>query len=505
MKLLLKIAWRNIQRHKGKSFVIGVILFLGALIMTVGNGVITGMDRGLSENIMNRFTGQIVLLSKNQIDDNAIFIPMGKGLELIPDYAGIKKLLDSQDYIAKYLPLCRGISLILNDEGDIGWSLLLGVDFPEYQKMFKNNVIVTEGESIRKGERGILVSEGRRKAMYDEQDYWVKPKGYPLKESSLSEEAKKKRKYLTVRDNIVIMGSSEENYSVDIRTDVKGIIKYEFLDDYWKIFNIIDLESYREAFNYVTGSDAEVIVPREKKKILESENLDDMFGSDVIVKADSQQGNYNAASLVKRDKQKKKPAFDSGAYNLVFIKLKNINTIDASVKKLNTLFRENNAGARAITWRKATGQLGEMATIIRGALYVFVILIFFVAIIIIMNTLSMAAMERASEIGMMRAVGSQKSFIGSMFFIETSILSGIFGGAGIIIGIIVVAILNAMNISTTNEILELLYGGNIFRPFIDLSDVLSGIIQLTLVTVISTIYPIRVARRITPLDAIARD
>ena len=42
MPLSITIAWRNILRHKGKSLVIGVILFLGSLLMTVGNGIISG-------------------------------------------------------------------------------------------------------------------------------------------------------------------------------------------------------------------------------------------------------------------------------------------------------------------------------------------------------------------------------------------------------------------------------------------------------------------------------
>ena len=29
MKLIIKIAWRNIMRHRGKSLVIGAILFWG--------------------------------------------------------------------------------------------------------------------------------------------------------------------------------------------------------------------------------------------------------------------------------------------------------------------------------------------------------------------------------------------------------------------------------------------------------------------------------------------
>ena len=506
MKLLLKIAWRNIQRHRGKSIVIGIILFLGALIMTAGNGIISGMDKGLRENIMNRFTGQIVLLSNKQANDNAIFIPMGKDLELIPDFPVVKKTLDSQNYISQYIPLLRGMMLVLNDEGDMGWSFALGVDFEKYQKMFNKNVILVEGEFLKNGEQGILVTEDRRKTMFDEQDFWVKPKGFILKESTLTDEAKKSRKKLNVRDNIVIMGSNSGKVTTtDIRSDVKGIIKYEYLNDYWKIFNIVDIESFREAAGYVTGVDAEIKLPKEKTKILASENLDDIFSGDIIVKSGANQQRFNTAALVVRDKKKRKPAVDSGAYNLVFIKLKDANAIEKSVEKLNAALSEAKAGARAITWKKATGQLGEMATIIRGALYVFVFLIFFVAIIIIMNTLSMAAMERVTEIGMMRAVGAHKFFIGKMFFIETSILSGIFGIGGIITGFIVIIILSAMNITTDNNILQLLFGGNVFRPIIEAEDVFVGLFELGLVTLIATLYPIKVARKITPLDAVVRD
>ena len=505
MRLLVTIAWRNIKRHRGKSIVVGIIIFLGALLMTVGNGVITGMDRGLRENIMNRFTGNIVVVSKDQLDDNVIFIPMGKSLELIAEYERVKGVLDSQDYIARYLPLCRGMTLVLDEEGDMGFALLLGVDFEEYQEMFNRNVLLVEGELLKKGDRGILITEDRRIDMYDQQDYWVKPEGYPLNEKNLTEEARKHRDELSVRESIVIMGSGDDNFASDISTPVRGIIKYEYLGDYWKYFNIIDLESYREAFRYVTGADAEVRLSSEKQKILASDNLDSMFGDSVVVGADTGQKTYNAAAMVARKDSGRKVEVDSGAYNLVFIKLKNPRNIDGAVERLNKALLAAKAPARAISWKRASGQLGDMATIIRGALHVFVFFIFFVAIIIIMNTLSMAAMERVPEIGMMRAVGAQKSFIGGMFVIETSILSLLFGGAGIVVGFAVILSLDAMGITTTNHILQLLFGGSVFRPVIEGWDIALGIVELALVTWLATLYPVRVARRITPLEAVVRD
>jgi ABC-type lipoprotein release transport system permease subunit len=80
MNIIFKIAWRNIQRHRGKSLIIGSIIFLGALLMTVGNGVISGMNAGLQKNIVEGFCGDIVLVSEKQEGDNVYMDPMGKAV-----------------------------------------------------------------------------------------------------------------------------------------------------------------------------------------------------------------------------------------------------------------------------------------------------------------------------------------------------------------------------------------------------------------------------------------
>ncbi len=505
MDLIIKIAWRNIQRHRGKSFVIGIIIFLGALIMTVGNSVIAGMEKGLRENIMNRFTGQIVVISDRQEQDNVVFTPMGKDIELIADYDKIKNVLSKADYVDRFLPVAKGLTLILNENGDMGFSLVLGVNFEDYQKMFMNNVKLVEGEPLKKDDRGILVSTLNRKRIYEEQDFWIIPAGYSLNVKNLSEEAAKHRKSLDIRDNLIVMGGSSENTSTDLRIEVRGIMKYEYMDDYWGNFNLMDIESFREAFRYVTASDVAVEIPKAKKKILESDNLDSMFGDSVVEKAETKAGAYDITTLIGKKAVQKKAAVDSGAYNIVFIKLKDPGAMEKSLARIAASFKSEGIKARAIRWKDAVGQVADLATIMRGATIGFVMLIFFVAIIIIMNTLSMAALERVSEIGMMRAVGAQKSFITRMFFMETALISFASGGAGIAAGIVVVHILNLAGITTDNHILLLLFGGKTFRPFLGFGDILAGIMELAAVTVIATLYPLKVARRITPLDAITRD
>jgi ABC-type antimicrobial peptide transport system permease subunit len=92
-----------------------------------------------------------------------------------------------------------------------------------------------------------------------------------------------------------------------------------------------------------------------------------------------------------------------------------------------------------------------------------------------------------------------------MFFGETAILSGVFGGAGIVTGVIAVKLLTLSHITSDNDMIQLLFGGDTFRPFLSAGDIGIAIIQLAIVTGIAVLYPLKVARNITPLDAISRD
>jgi ABC-type antimicrobial peptide transport system permease subunit len=188
------------------------------------------------------------------------------------------------------------------------------------------------------------------------------------------------------------------------------------------------------------------------------------------------------------------------------LKLKPGVSLEEARTQLSSVLPEPDLGVKLLTYPEMLADLYDIAAIIQGALFVFVLFVFFVAIIIIMNTLSMAALERSGEIGMMRAVGAQKWFISKMFLAETAQLSLIFGGAGIVFGIIMIWILAALNIPVgDNDILGLLFGGDTFHPIVQIGGVGLGLVQLVIVTLLSVLYPIKIARKITPLEAILRD
>ena len=512
MNLILKIAWRNIHRHRGKSIIIGVILFIGAFLMTLGNGIISGMNAGLQKNVVEGFCGDIILISDTQESDNVFLQFMGRAIEPIFNFETIDKALKNIPFVEKWLPIGKNFAMALNEDGGMADGVfILGVNMKQYREFFGDNLKLIEGRMLGDSEAGVLVPTGWRKSFAEYYNIIFTPEGARLDTSTLGDDIKDYLSTMTIRNSVVYMGMSADNATTDIRAPVRGIVKYRSLNSIWGQFPIVDIESYRECQGYFSAQALTAEVNTETRSLLDqsSESLDDMFSQDNIVVENS--GKETPMMLKEGSLYQEKKAVrrntdpNMGTFNLVLIKLADSRTLKTSVVELNKILSEKKLGVRAITWQKATGMIGSMAGLIKTSLFVFVMLLFFVAIIIIINTLSMAAIERTTEIGMMRAVGAQKGFIRTMFLGETGMLSAVFGGCGIVAGIITVHVVAAFNITTDNDMVQLLYGGDTFRPLLSVIDIGLAVFQLIIVTFVAVVYPIRVAGNITPLDAVSRE
>lgn len=502
MRLIVKIAWRNIMRHKGKSAVIGVILFIGAFLMTVGNGVVGGMERGLSANIVNGFTGHVVIVSDKQESDNLFIEFMGKAIEPVNNFKQIRAVLDTIGSVKRYLPVGKNVAMLLNEEGGSpGFAYLLGVDYEAYMRMFPGSVVLQEGSMPLAGESAILLPVDARREYFGYTGLWFVPQGARPDTATMGPEARKLwPDRLVVKDQIVFMGMTNDNTATDIRAPVRGVIKYRALNRFWGNFTLIDIESYRRCLGYFAASDMSSSVSGAQKSLLEMDvaSLDDLFGSDAA--------EMEIQQVVETEQVVAEPvSVEDGTYNMVLVLLQDGSTPEQGAQRINAALKSAGVGARAVTWRKATGMIGSMTQIIKGSLFLFVMLLFAVAIIIIVNTLSMAAIERVTEIGMMRAVGARKGFISLMFVGETATLAFVFGGIGVAVGLLVVNVIPLFNITSTNDMVQLLFGGDTFRPSLMLRDIIVVLFQLVIVTAVAVVYPLTIARSITPLDAIARE
>ncbi len=501
--LVFKIAWRNILRHKGKSIIIGSILFLGALIMTLGNATAIGMQKGVEQNIVRGFTGHIILVSDQETKDNVLFTPMAKPLKILRDYDQISALLRTQDYVQDFIPMTRGGVAILGGSG-MNFLLTFGCNFEDFQRVFGHPVEAVEGRLLANGDHGLLVNEKSRQNQHKMQGYWLVPAGYELNKDNLSKEARAELPGLPLKSELELGGFGEPN-STDMSLPIRAITRFKSLNNLMQEISIMDIESFRQIFGYYTAADVVEKLPPEQERLLAS-GEEDLFGSADIFQSGS---SSTVAELEKTIRAVAGPArkinYDNAAYNYVSILLKPGEDLAAAVAGIRQLMKDNGLPVKVLSWKQASGQVAQISDILRMVINVFVLLLFFVAVIIIMNTLSMTALERTEEFGMMRAVGARKGFITRMFLSETVALSAVFGGAGILVGALVAWIFHPLGISSgESEILELLFGGEVFQPTLGVDGVASGIVALGVVTLLAVLYPLFVARRITPLDAINR-
>ena len=505
MELLFKMAVRNVWRHRGQSFVIGAILFLGALLMTVGNGVVSGMDQGLQKTIVRGFTGDLLLLADKQISDNVFMEMMARAVEPIYGYPALKAALKANPLVAGELAIGKNTVMILNeDEGASVFLYLLGVDFQAYREFFPDNIDVIEGARPAPGRRGLLLPAGARKDILNQTNIWFLPKGAGLDRSHLEGEAKDHPGDLSLKSNLVFMGFNGENSATDIRLDLDGVFRYKALNTIFGAYAITDIESYRQCLGYFQAAERDTGLSAKADSALftlDESAMDGLFanGDGVAPAPAARSGSVDWSRKAATAPQA--ADVEAGAYNLVLVKLKPGTDADKALVSLNAYLKERKLGVRAVPWKAALGPVGSMATLIKAALFLFVSFLFVVALIVIVNTLTMAALERTPELGMMRAIGARKGFISLMFLGETAVLSCLFGGAGILVGAVTVEILASLKLASDNDMLQLFFGGDTFRPLLTPADFALAVAQLALVALAAVLYPILMARGITPLHA----
>lgn len=526
MRLIFKLAFRNVWRHRGQSLVIGAILFLGALLMTLGNGVVTGMEQGLQRTVARSFTGDLVLVPKAQLSDNVFMEMMGRGLEPLYGYPSLKAALDSAPWVAGHLPIGKGTVMVLNEEDGPGVFLyLLGVDFARYRAFFPDNLTLLEGSLPAAGGRGMLLPTGARLEIQRQANLWFLPAGASLDTTQLPDaDARRHAAELILKRDMVLMGFNEANTATDIRLPVDGVFKYRALNTIFGSFALTDIESYRRCTGFFASEDraGTALAGRDSALMASDEgDLDRMLGEAAFGGEEPAAVGSGAANGTAALPDAEPPAStatqaapqaaarpsdpDAGAYNLVLISLRDPAQAEAAKAGLNALFAARKLDVRAVSWKQALGPVGSMALIIKAALTIFVGLLFAVAVIIIVNTLTMAALERTPELGMMRAIGARKGFIGRMFLAETAVLSALFGGIGIATGALATVILSSLHLTSDNDMLQLAFGGDTFRPVLLPADFLLAAGQLAAVTLAAVAYPLWLARRVSPLDAVYRE
>lgn len=270
-------------------------------------------------------------------------------------------------------------------------------------------------------------------------------------------------------------------------------------------FSLMDLTSFRELYGFLTESRRKQNIELEKEmgtEEVDKKDIDALFGNNSdptatspnTSKEESKSSSEPSTAIV--NPQQQEDVFINAA-----IFLKDPKKMDETIKQINQLNKEMNFNIQVTDWQSASGLVGQMTTALRIILFSFVIVLFIIAALMIMNSLLMATLERQQEIGTMRAIGAPKSFLYKVFLIETTLTGIIFTTFGASIALLVTKTLGATGIPATGEVAQFFFSGPKLYFYPHWDQIIFVYFIILMISFLATQYPAWRAMKISPLRA----
>lgn len=496
--LIFKIAYRNLKEHKTKTLIIGTLMALAIMILVVGNSFMETAASGIEKTYIQNFTGDVVITSA-EMENASLFMDGSMNnrdelIPIIPSSVKIEEYLKSLNSVTAINPQIGGAALLKHNEDGTGFAMLFGVDPEMYEATFQDNIKITYGRFLDPGEEGIVLSEAAVRMIKDTSGEIVKP-----------------------GDSVLLTGMNSVTGTKIREVTVRGTFEFVHESPQLEMISFIDLTNIRIINGMLSYTEVAANLSESEEALLGELDEDSLFGSDdgglfggdilaediSVISDDFESDYFNIlGDTSERDKYSQT---DPNAWHYLIIKLDDSINEKRFIKDLNTWFLENGIDARASGWLAGAGTIAKISNSLTIVFNFLVLIVAFVAVIIIMNTLVISVNERIGEIGTMRAIGAEKSFVRSMITLETIMISVIFGAIGATFGMIITAFIGSIGYEAPNTFLQVILGGPVLYPVISVKAVIISLVVVALVGVVASLYPVSIALKISPVKAMGEN
>ena len=486
MSVVWRIALRNLQEHRAKSLIVGTIILIGTFVLVVGNSLMDSAADGIRRSFIDNFTGHLVLAGVTDAPVGLFGVRTTDFLNTrTPRLDGYGRLLEavaSHPDVAAWSPQASDaavVNLAAADGTSIGESFarLWGIDPARYLAVFPDAAELIAGSFLAPEQVGLVLSEEIAADLAESAGRAVQP-----------------------GDRVLLTATTAAGIKVR-EVPVTGIFRFRNALPQLDFVSLVDITTLRTLTGMTVSAPAEQILTDEQMAGLGAVDEGDLFGGGdagpLVREAEAGASVPTVLDLGERAET----VVDSGAWHFLLLKLRRPGAADRVAETLEQVIAEEDLGAQVLGWVEAAAPLSQLSDGFKIVFNVVIIVIAVVAVIIIMNTLVISVTERMSEIGTMRAIGARKGFVRRMIGAETVTLAFVFGGAGVVLALVLLAILGATGIRATNLFLRILFGGEVLRPAVSLGSVAFSLLMVAAIAVLSSLYPLAVALRISPRQA----
>ncbi len=503
---------RNLLRHTKKNILIAGLIAIGIMSLFVANSILLTTNRGLEQLLINSLTGEL-LIGIDADEQYSIFgneIPIVSEYDTIPPlayYPELEALLVQNSKVAAYTPIVS-TAASMKIGGYSNTVPVFGVDPESY-------FIVCSGVSIDSDAKSRLL------------------RGGVVLNEMLKQEIETALKRPLVLDEPIVFSMYSGNSFKLRKGYYAGTVSYSGKHDVINRIVLTDPSIPRGLVNYTVGVTQSNAVQKNIAKSanssgadIESANgtvtstkqeqsaaisssdssnsIDDLF----FESADSSVAQNSAITLsdienllAKTDEEREQTAVDTGAWSFVLVKTKQ-GDYQQTARDLMKQFSINKLPLKIQYWRTASGSSIQVLFALQLALYFGMIFLIFGAMLVIMNSLVLAVLERTSEIGTMRSLGSSKSFVAKMLAGESILLTFTGTCIGILLGLMLCLLLGKAGIVLKNPLLISMFGSEVLIPYVSFGNVVIHLIAGFLAGAVAWVYPLRLALRIPPVVAI---
>lgn len=160
------------------------------------------------------------------------------------------------------------------------------------------------------------------------------------------------------------------------------------------------------------------------------------------------------------------------------------------------------SGLTLETYEQMNALLTDTEQLAQGFMIVLYLIVLAITATVVVNTLIMAVFERTREIGILSALGMRSGQIMAVFFAESAFLA--LGGIviGLLLGGLLIAWFSAVGVPIANMAVSGILLGERLRATLTVRDAVTLSALALGVTLLSALYPARLAARMEPADAL---
>ncbi len=481
---ILKLALRNVSRHRRRSITIALLIAVGTAIFVIGNSIFANADKGIKASFIRSFTGDFSVSAKA---DEA-FSLFGNEVPIVGEYATPPPLLrhDEIERTLRALPGVKNVVSVVSGAArlDAGnWdasAIFFGVAGPEYARAFPS-ISVVDGAFLAEGQPGILLNSAQVEAIRQEAG-----------------------KRLAIGDQVGLTVFTDAGFTIR-SVPLRGVFSYATRSAASDRICIVDAETARSLNGYIVGSGTRPAGEGASPQI--SGSVDDLFsstpGDSTAIGAPL---NMESVEKALGDTSGRGEAVrtDAGAWNFILVQAESERGLSRLRGEMSKAFGSGGYEARILDWRSTAGSQAQMVYLLRLIFNAGIVILAFAVIVIIMNSLVISVLERAGEIGMMRAIGASRSYVSRLFIAETLSITVAGAVLGLAAGGACVAALSAAGIKLANPLLITMFGDSVIRPSLSLADALAYLGAALVSGTVAWIYPVRLVLASQPVQAMAK-